>query len=275
MLSSRPSMRRLRESDFYTLGILAVVAVTIALRLPETWEAFLLHGGLLVAFAAVVLLTGWRAVPTIAVMFTLYVTLATVPFEVIPWRCDPLLARLDEILGFGTSPVLALASQVGPTEVEVFSFVYACFIPYLYLSILLGLVGRSESERIGFVTGFAATYALSFLGYLFVPARGPVAYLATEFTAALEGGTFLRIVTQAVDDLGGPHGAFPSLHVAASCYLCLFDLRTNPLRGVTYLPLVILIAAATLVTRYHYVVDLIGGLVIALVASLIARRASC
>ena len=56
---------------------------------------------------------------------------------------------------------------------------------------------------------------------------------------------------------------FPSLHVGGSVYLCLFDLRTNRLRGLTYLPMVLLIYVATIFLRYHYIVDLIAGTIIA------------
>jgi membrane-associated phospholipid phosphatase len=62
-------------------------------------------------------------------------------------------------------------------------------------------------------------------------------------------------------------GAFPSLHVGASIYLCLFDLRTSSLRGLTYAPIVLLIYAATLVLRFHYVVDLVAGTLIGLVCT--------
>ena len=65
---------------------------------------------------------------------------------------------------------------------------------------------------------------------------------------------------RSVDALGGPHGAFPSLHVGASVLALTFDLRYGDrLRGLVYVPLVLLIALATLVLRYHYVVDLVVG----------------
>ena len=78
--------------------------------------------------------------------------------------------------------------------------------------------------------------------------------------------------------MGGPHGAFPSLHVGASLFATLFDLRhRNPLRALIYFPLVAMIALATLVLRYHYAVDLVAALILAIFAVhaarvLIARR---
>jgi membrane-associated phospholipid phosphatase len=59
--------------------------------------------------------------------------------------------------------------------------------------------------------------------------------------------------------------------VGAAAYACLFDLRYNRLRGATYLPLVVLIAMATVVLRYHYVIDWIAGLSIAFFAAWLAH----
>jgi hypothetical protein len=56
-------------------------------------------------------------------------------------------------------------------------------------------------------------------------------------------------------------------------YLCLFDLRTNRLRGLTYLPMVLLIYVATIFLRYHYIVDLIAGTVIAAGCIPLGKRA--
>jgi membrane-associated phospholipid phosphatase len=60
--------------------------------------------------------------------------------------------------------------------------------------------------------------------------------------------------------------------VGASAYACLFDLRYNRLRGFTYLPLVVLIAMATVLLRYHYVIDLLAGLLLALMAAVLSHR---
>ncbi len=169
--------------------------------------------------------------------------------------------------------MLALAPLAATPWAEFLAFFYAAFIPYLYMSILLGLAGRPAPERDEFVTAFAVLYALSFLGYLFLPAHGPIVQMAGEFPAPLRGGTFHDIVVRSIDSLGGPHGAFPSLHVGASFLAMWFDLRhRNLLRGLIYIPLVALIAAATVVLRYHWVVDLVAGVLLALLAHRIAPR---
>ncbi|HYJ79617.1 MAG TPA: phosphatase PAP2 family protein [Longimicrobiaceae bacterium] len=274
---------RLHPADRATLFILAVVTATLAASLAAgrpVAGALALHAGLLAGFAAAAWWLARRPRPllhgmtVLGVMFALYTTLGHVAFEAIPWIADPWLAAADRALLLGRSPALLLDRGWTHTEVEVLAFCYAVFIPYLYLCIFLGLVGRPPGERGEFVTGFAVLYALSFLGYLFLPARGPIVEMATLFSGPLPGGTFHRLVVRSIDDLGGPHGAFPSLHLGASFYAMWFDLRHGtPLRGLIYLPLVAMIAAATLVLRYHYAVDLVAGVLLALVASAVAARA--
>jgi membrane-associated phospholipid phosphatase len=214
-----------------------------------------------------------RGIAVITTMFMLYGTLGTVAFEAIPWLADPWLDQADRTLFLGRSPSLMFAGDPPPRTVEFLSFYYAAYIPYLYMSIFLGLVARPPDERDEFVTAFAVLYFLGFLGYLFLPARGPVVELANEFPAALRGGYFHGIILLSIDKMGGPHGAMPSLHVGASFMVVWFDLRhRNLLRGLIYLPLVILIAAATIVLRYHWVVDLIAGASLALLANYVAPK---
>jgi len=276
-------LRRLHPADRATLAILAVVTATLAVAAvfgAPVVGSLGLHAALLGGFAGVAWWLGARegavvrGIVVIAVMFTLYTTLGHVAFTAIPWLADPWLEQADRVLLLGRSPVLAVEPLAASEWTKLLSFGYAMFIPYLYLSIILSLVGRPPAERDEFVTGFAVLYALSFLGYLFLPARGPVAWMADAFTVPINGGAFHRIILRSVEQVGGPHGAFPSLHVGASLFATLFDLRhRNPLRGLIYLPLVATIAVATLVLRYHYAVDLVAACILAFVASEIARGA--
>jgi hypothetical protein len=267
-------------ADAACLAILSIVTLTLGIA---TWRgapvagSLALHAALLASYVLLARAlrgrsaTLLRGVLVIGVMFTLYTTLGHVAFLAIPWNADPWLDAADRALFLGLSPSLLLAPLGVTRWAEILSFFYAAFIPYLYLSIFLGLIGRPERERDDFVIGFATLYALSFLGYLFLPARGPIVELASQFATPVEGGAFHRLVLRSVEAAGGPHGAFPSLHVGASFYAALFDLRHgNTLRALIYAPLLVLIVLATLVLRYHYLVDLVAGVALALLASRVA-----
>lgn len=270
-------------SDRVVLALLAVVTAVFAVRAgsPAGRYGLALHGGLLAAFAALawVLAIGrsrrWgRAVPwiralaTVGVLLYLYGSLGQPVFAVIPWRADAALEGVDRFLFWGRSPALWASRHIGRAGLEFWSAVYGFFIPFLYLSILSGCVGRPRHERDRFLFGFAFTYAVAYLGYLFLPSTGPIDFLPAAAPPA--GGPIHRMILASVTATGGNHGAFPSLHVGASAYLCLFDWRHNRLRGMTYAPIVVLIAFSTLFLQYHYVVDLLAGLAIAVCADRLA-----
>jgi hypothetical protein len=276
---------RIHPADATLTALLALAVVVAAVRLPAVGEPllglFLTQTGLLAAF---VLCVAWwtrreqrpvvqflRPAVTVTVVFTCYTTLGQLGVVAMPYLADAALSRADTLL-CGADPSLWLQRFLTPGRVEFFSFVYGAFIPYIYLSIILGCLGRPPLERDQFLTGWVFTYALSYLGYIFTPAHGPVVYHAADYGVALGGGVFYHLVLRSVDATGGLQGVFPSLHVGCSVYLCLFDLQTNRLRGLTYLPLVLLIYAATLVLRYHYVVDLVAGTLIPLACIPLGRR---
>jgi hypothetical protein len=262
---------------------LLVFAVLLTLaRLPIVGASLLspliLHLGFLVAFVLTCAALGrWerasavrfiRPAVVVALLFTLYTTLGQLgvalwpEWSQPPYRADAALSAIDVwMLGF--DPSLWLQSYQRPGWVEFYSFVYAAFIPYINLSLALNSLGRPPVERDQFLTGWVFTYSISFVGYLLVPAHGPVVYHAADYDVALEGGLFYDTVLSGMQITGGLQGVFPSLHVGGSVYLCLFDLQKNRLRGLTYLPLVLLIYVSTLFMRYHYVIDLLAGTVVA------------
>jgi membrane-associated phospholipid phosphatase len=267
---------RFHPSDRTIAALLAVAVVVAAVRLPSNPEPLLdsliLHAALLAGFmvAVVVMMrrerSGWvqllRPAVTVAVIFTLYSSLGKLGVMAMPYLTDGALSRLDTWM-CGADPSLFLEPYLIPGRIEFFSFIYGAFIPYIYVTIVLNCLGRPPLERDQFLTGWVFTYAISYLGYMFLPARGPLDYHQSDYQVVLSGGYFYDLVVEGVEATGGLQGAFPSLHVGGSLYLCLFELRTNRLRGLIYLPLVLLIYVATLVLRYHYVIDLVVGTVIA------------
>lgn len=212
-----------------------------------------------------------RAALAVTIVFSLYTLLGKLGVLAMPYLADAALSQVDNwFLGF--DPSLVIQPFQTPGRIEFLSFAYAAFIPYIYLSIFLGCVGKQPLERDQYLTGWIITYAISYLGYIFIPAHGPGVFQADQYDVALEGAFFYRIVVLGNDATGGLQGVFPSLHVGCSVYLCLSDLRKNLLRGLTYLPMVVLIYVATIFLRYHYIIDLIVGTFIPIVGILLGER---
>jgi hypothetical protein len=265
----------LPPSDRTVMGILFLAVIVAGAAWPIRGsimvEYVVLHMGLLVGFSGVAFFLvrheSWTAVQflrplaTVAVIFTLYTSLGKQGVAAMPYLADGALSNIDTWM-FGVDPSLWIQKFQTPGRVEFFSFFYGAFIPYINISLALNCLGRPPVDRDQFLTGWVFTYAISFLGYLFVPGHGPGVFHQGDYEVSLSGSYFYGLVLKGIETSGGLQGVFPSLHVGGSVYLCLYDLRVNLLRGLTFLPLVLMIYVATIVLRYHYVIDLIVGTIV-------------
>jgi hypothetical protein len=268
-------------------AIFVILALTITLSatfvhnagvLPLLWDnlALLIGYTIFVAVAIRWSKSRWvsyvRPLAAMWTIFALYYTAGQLGMAVMPYRADATLAHIDTWLFGGKNPTFLIQRWQTPACVEFFAFFYGLFIPYINLSLILGSLGRPPVERDQFLAGWVFTYCISYLGYLFLPCHGPGGYFAGSYSVQLHGGFFYATVVSSVAATGGLVGTFPSLHGGSSLYLCLFDLKTNILRGLTYLPVVIMIYGATLILRYHYVIDLIVGTIIAASCTVLGPR---
>ncbi len=62
----------------------------------------------------------------------------------------------------------------------------------MYVTIALNCVGQPPLVREQFLTGWVILYFLSYLGYIFLPACGPVVFHEADYAVAVEGGFFFR-----------------------------------------------------------------------------------
>lgn len=268
---------RLRPGDVVLLALLAIACALAAARSPghpEIRGPLLGHLALLAGFAAVLVLSiagrlPWsgltRIVASLGLMFALYASLGRLGFLLHDGASDAALARIDAWI-FGVDPALWLDGRVGHGLVEAMSFVYLYYLGWVYLSLAFECLGREEEDREAFLLGLTLTYAIAYVGYLVLPAHGPAGHHAERFAHALPGGPIYERMRAAVEANGGAIGAFPSLHVGGAFFLCAFSLRRNRMRGLTYLPVVPLVALSTVVLRWHWVVDWLGGIAVACLA---------
>ena len=112
-----------------------------------------------------------RPALTTTIIFMCYTSLGKLGVAAMPYDADAVLSHGDGWL-LGIDPSLAIQPWQTPGWVEFFSVAYGAFIPYIYLSLFLGCIGRPPIERDQFLTGWVYTYAISYLGYIFVPRMG-------------------------------------------------------------------------------------------------------
>ena len=180
---------------------------------------------------------------------------------------DSKLAAWDQAL-LGGQPGLWMERWLAPWLTELMAMAYLIFFPQL-VAVPGAYCVRSLEKFRWCISGLFTLYALGFLGYTVLPARGP--YHLIDFTQTLEGWwvsswalPLFHVASNGVD-------VFPSIHVAASFYLLGFDARHHRKRFWWLLVPCVLLWISTVYLRYHYFVDLLAGFAIGLMALAVAR----
>ena len=187
-----------------------------------------------------------------------------------PDSVDAALLRVD-LAVFSVEPAIWLQRFNARPVVEYFAFFYYSYfgicITYLLLFVYLVRRGRQTAE---FTIGTVLVYCLGQLGYIAVPAYGPGTALADAFVGPIHGGFFWGCVSRAVAAGGAMKDVFPSLHTAAPVWFTLFafhlartDRAYRPLAWVTAF-FAANIIFSTMFLRWHYAIDVVAGLALAL-----------
>ncbi|MCC6556482.1 MAG: phosphatase PAP2 family protein [Polyangiaceae bacterium] len=221
----------------------------------------------------------YRAV-LVGVLLVNYLMLRDLLPIIRPDSVDGALLDID-VAVFGVEPSLWLERWNRAPIVEWFSFFYLGYFPLIggYALAVLWILrpGRHTAE---FALGSVVVYCGGQLGYLLVPAFGPIRHLAPEFAGPVQGGYFWGLIEGAVASFGAMKDVFPSVHTAASVWLTIFAYRQAArdrrwrwparLTGFTAANIVV----STVLLRWHYAIDVVAGLGLAIVAGAVSRRFS-
>ena len=214
-------------------------------------------------------LHNWYPVPVIFLLFKeIYIIIQALARPDI----DPALISIDHSL-FGVDPTVWILRFSTPVLTEILQLAYVSYY-LLMITLAVELHMRGEIERFSFVI-FTVTYGffLSYIGYILFPAVGPRFTLhafdsinkelpGVYFTDALR--VFLNSGESIPNDLPNPvalaqRDAFPSGHTEMTLIILYFAYKYRvKSRYVLYVVGTLLIIS-TVYLRYHYVVDLIGG----------------
>ena len=189
---------------------------------------------------------------------------------------DEQLYALDLQL-FGVEPAVYFDRYVNAFTTEWFAFFY-----YGYFWVVGGFVfpilfsprGRNIHQ---FALGIVLTFCIGHCGYLLVPGYGPYHAMPEVFVNELPPGFWMDAVWGVVRSAGAQMDIFPSLHTGGPAFIVLFaysNRKHAPFRYI-WLPLAFFVAniiLATMFLRWHYVIDVVVGLLLALTAHLLTLR---
>lgn len=145
---------------------------------------------------------------------------------------------------------------------------------YMFCFLLVpgGCVGLLAAGRPDLIDRYWTIVAGAELGSF-----APLAFIQTrppwviERKAVLADRAVHRLTSQMVRHLTICVNTFPSGHVAGSLAVALAVIGPMPIAGTILLVLAASIAIACIVGRYHYIVDVVAGVVLAIVMFVVAR----
>jgi membrane-associated phospholipid phosphatase len=201
--------------------------------------------------------------PVIPIFFTQLGDLIEV---VNPKSYEVELVTLDRWLFGGRDPLEALESWSHPLLTEYLQWVYDF---YYFIPILLAaaLLKHGEARALArTIFAFALCIYLSYLGYYLVPATGPNIdeFSQYDFNGPLQGiflAAELRETLFAIEKI--KLNCFPSGHTAVSVLALLIARSYCPRILPLLFPLVVSLVFSTLYLRYHYVADVVAGILLA------------
>jgi membrane-associated phospholipid phosphatase len=187
---------------------------------------------------------------------------------------DGALAAIDYRV-FGAHPTVWLERLTWPPLTELLQL---CYPTYYVLPIILGAViwrsGNRERYRFWvFVVTFG--FYISYLGYIAVPAIGPrfLSEIVGAQTKPLTGVFLFQVVREALDRAEGlTRDCFPSGHTEMTLLTLYYARRFHHKTFWFFLPLGTAIILSTVYLRYHYVIDVAAGVVLAFLIVVVAER---
>lgn len=190
---------------------------------------------------------------------------------IFPGWLDRYLIQFDFNLG-GVDPSIWLARYANPALNDFMQFAYMTYFLYL---VLLPAILYANRERLAFWNVMVSTAIAQYSVYVIaicLPIESPYFSLASLQTKPLIGGGCTALIN-IIEHFGRVHGAaFPSAHVAGSMVAILASWRYRPWLFWLCFPFFVCMCVATVYGRYHYVADVLAGIVVGAFGYLLGSR---
>ena len=188
-----------------------------------------------------------------------------------PQDIDPVLIRLDNLI-FGGDPAVMLEKIANPFLTDILEIAYTT---YYFMAISLGVVllvhhKKEEFNRTIFLV--LLCFYLSYLGYIIFPALGPRFAIDELKVIPLKGFLVAEPIQNFLNWLEGiKRDAFPSGHTAIASTVLYLSYKFEKKLFRILLPAVLALIFSTVYCRYHYVVDVLAGIILAVLTVLLGQ----
>jgi membrane-associated phospholipid phosphatase len=166
----------------------------------------------------------------------------------------------------GCYPTVELEKIASPLLTEVLQLSYSSYylIPFALGIALYRKKKEAEFDRTLFF--IMLCFYISYIGYLLFPALGPRYAMAHLQEGELQGWFLAQQIQSVLNTLEGiKRDAFPSGHTGIALTVLYLAYRFERRLFFILLPVVTALVFSTVYCRYHYVVDVLGGMALTLI----------
>jgi membrane-associated phospholipid phosphatase len=177
---------------------------------------------------------------------------------------DPWLIKIDFSI-FGVQPTLWMEQWIVPWFTDIMSLAYLSyyFIPVVFIGVLYVKDRMAEFDRVLFILVFG--YYISFIGYILFPAIGPRYAMTHLYSVPLEGSFITDFVRDTLNTLEhNKRDCMPSGHTQIVLMVLFLAYRCERILFSIFLPIGCGLILSTLYLRYHYVIDILVGVGLAI-----------
>jgi membrane-associated phospholipid phosphatase len=176
---------------------------------------------------------------------------------------------------FGTDPTVVLYKFSFPLLTEILQIIYSMFY-FLPIILALVLLKKRKFLALDFAI-FSVVYGfyISYLGYFAFPAIGPrfTLFNFAQLDKQMPGLLLTKYLREYVNlgesitsttinpGLYVQRDVFPSGHTMITLVVMYLSVRLNSRSRYFFIPIGSLLIFATVYLQYHYVIDLVGGLI--------------
>lgn len=179
-----------------------------------------------------------------------------------PHQADAFLAKADQLI-LGQPVSFLLQPLIRPWLTDFLYLIYFSHVVFFPSVALYFYLLKEEKAFRRLMMGFLTIMLLGIASYLLIPAAGPDAFYASQYTLDLRGHALVQSVDYIFRTGHVSYDCFPSLHVGIPCLLALY---LRDYRRRTFIPALLYVALmclATVYLRYHYLIDVIAAFVYA------------
>jgi membrane-associated phospholipid phosphatase len=266
-----------RLADFVTLGALGVLtAVAVVFRGRLDRPRFIIVMSLAVIAFNLLCQAALRLLRppvlrfffrTAAVQLTclqIYQTASALQLLLFPWQDARVLAWEGAV--FPVNPVVAIQKWYTPALSEWMFFVYVFYVLIYPLLGLLIFLKHGEEANEDYLFHLGLVNLVCGLGFILFPVASPMYWpeVRAQLTAPLTGGFFAAAAEWIRHNVHTAGGSVPSPHCAVATVMW-FMARKYTRRGFALLaPIILSLYVSTVYGRFHYLTDMVVGIVAAL-----------